>query len=166
LEITTIGPFLKYFDNVRERTMRVACCIPPEKIDWSYAPGKFTLGDLLRHIAVTERYMFAENVQNRDSRYTSHGNEFAAEYPGIIELMQRLHAESLAIFAKLSDEDLQRKCKTPPPSGCAPWWNTRFITAARSIFIWDCWECPRRRFTVSPRKKCAPAAAWINVSVG
>jgi uncharacterized damage-inducible protein DinB len=113
VEITTIGPFLKYFDNIRERTMRVAQCIPPEKIDWTYATGKFTLGDLLRHLAVTERYMFAENVQNRISRYTSHGSEFAANYESIIELMKRLHTESRAIFAKLSDEDLQRKCKTP-----------------------------------------------------
>jgi uncharacterized damage-inducible protein DinB len=113
VEITTVGPFLKYFDNIRERTMRVALCIPPDKIDWTYAPGKFTLGDLLRHLAVTERYMFAENVQNRVSRYTSHGPEFATDYDSIIELMKRLHAESLAIFSKLSDEHLQRKCKTP-----------------------------------------------------
>jgi uncharacterized damage-inducible protein DinB len=113
VEITTIGPFLKYFDNIRERTMRVAHCIPPDKIDWTYAPGKFTLGDLLRHLAVTERYMFAENIQNHDSRYTSHGPEFATDYASIIELMKRLHAESMAIFAKLTDEDLLRKCKTP-----------------------------------------------------
>lgn len=57
--------------------------------------------------------MFAENVQNHDSRYTSHGAEFAASYDSIIELMKRLHAESLAIFAKLTAEDLQGKCKTP-----------------------------------------------------
>src|ERR1700688_176690 len=115
MEITTITPFLRYFDNVRERTMRVAGCIPPGKIDWTYAPGKFTLGDLLRHIAVTERYMFAENVQNHESRYTSHGTELAADFDSVIELMKRLHAESLAIFSKLTDEDLKRKCKTP---GC------------------------------------------------
>jgi hypothetical protein len=54
MEITAVGPFLKYFDNVRERTMCVARCIPPGKIDWTFAPGKFTLGDVLRHIAVTE----------------------------------------------------------------------------------------------------------------
>ncbi len=113
MEITTISPFLKYFDNVRERTMRVASCVPADKMDWTYAPGKFTLGDLLRHIAVTERYMFAENVQNHESRYTSHGNEWARDYESIVELMKRLHAESLAIFAKLTDEDLRRKCKTP-----------------------------------------------------
>jgi uncharacterized damage-inducible protein DinB len=113
MEITTISPFLKYFDNVRERTMRVAACIPPDKIDWTYAAGKFTLGDLLRHIAVTERYMFAENIQNHDSHYTSHGSELASDYESILELMKRLHAESLAIFASLTDEDLGRKCKTP-----------------------------------------------------
>ncbi len=113
MEITTIAPFLKYFDNVRERTMRVALCVPPGKVDWSYAPGKFTPGDLLRHIAVTERYLFAENIQNRQGRYTTHGQELAADFDSILELMKRLHAESLAIFAKLTDEDLKRKCKTP-----------------------------------------------------
>lgn len=113
MEITTIAPFLKYFDNVRQRTMRVARCIPPDKLDWTYAPGKFTLGDLLRHIVVTERYMFAENVQNLPSRYTSHGTELAADFESVMDLMRRLHAESLAIFAKLTDEDLQRTCKTP-----------------------------------------------------
>jgi hypothetical protein len=56
VEIKTIQPFLHYFGNVRERTMRVARCIPPDKIDWTYAPGKFTLGDLLRHLAVAEGF--------------------------------------------------------------------------------------------------------------
>ena len=43
MEITTIAPFLDYFDRVRERTMRVVACIPPEKIEWRAAEGKFTL---------------------------------------------------------------------------------------------------------------------------
>lgn len=111
MEISTIQPFLQYFGNVRERTMRVARCIPPDKMDWSYAPGKFTLGDLLRHIAVTERYMFAENVQGRASRYTSHGKEFADGRDNVLAFMERLHAEAMEIFAKLSDADLQGKCR-------------------------------------------------------
>ena len=45
MEIRTIGQFFRYFGNVRERTMRVARCIPPDKINWTYAPAKFTLGD-------------------------------------------------------------------------------------------------------------------------
>jgi uncharacterized damage-inducible protein DinB len=113
MEIRTIEPFLKYFGNVRERTMRVARCIPPDKIDWSYAPGKFTLGDLLRHIAVAERYMFAENAQGKTSRYISHGKELADGFENILAFMERLHTESMEIFSRFTGDDLQRKCKTP-----------------------------------------------------
>ena len=93
--------------------MRVGRCIPPEKIDWTYAPGKFTLGDLLRHIAVTERYLWAETVQGRESRYKQHGKELADGLQNVLALMERLHSESIEIFSKLSDADLQRKCPTP-----------------------------------------------------
>ena len=110
MEIRTIQPFLQYFGNVRERTMRVARCVPEDKIDGSYSPGKFTLGDLLRHVAVTERHLFAENIQGHVSRYTSHGKEFADGRAAILELMERLHAESMDIFSQLSDESLQEKC--------------------------------------------------------
>ncbi len=113
MEIRTIEPFLKYFNNVRERTIRVARCIPSDKIDWTYAPGKFTFGDILRHLAVAERYMWAENVQGNQSRYTNHGKDLADGYENILAFMERLHAESMEIFSKLTDEDLQRKCKTP-----------------------------------------------------
>jgi uncharacterized damage-inducible protein DinB len=121
MEISTIEPFLHYFKNVRERTMRVARCVPPDKIDWTYAPGKFTLADLLRHIAVTERWIWAETLSGRPSGYTSHGKELAETYESVIALMGRLHAESMEIFAKLSDEDLQRKCKTPDGAEITKW---------------------------------------------
>jgi uncharacterized damage-inducible protein DinB len=113
MEIRTIEPFLKYFGNFRERTVRVARCVPPDKIDWSYAPGKFTLGDLLRHIAVAERYMFAENARGNPSRYTSHDKELADSLENILALMEKLHAESMEIFSRFTEQDLQRKCKTP-----------------------------------------------------
>jgi uncharacterized damage-inducible protein DinB len=121
MNISTIEPFLHYFKNVRERTMRVARCVPPDKIDWTYAPGKFTLGDLLRHIAVTERWIWAETLSGRPSGYTSHGKELAETCESVIALMERLHAESMEIFAKLSDEDLQRKCKTPDGAEITKW---------------------------------------------
>lgn len=121
MEIRTIQPFLQYFGNVRERTMRVARCIPRNQIDWTYAPGKFTFGDLLRHLAVAERYMWAENVQGRQSRYTAHDKALAEGYENVIALMGRLHAESMEIFAGLSDDDLQRKCKTPGGAEIHTW---------------------------------------------
>lgn len=109
MEIQTIQPFLEYFGNLRERTMRVARCVPADKVDWSYASGKFTLGDLLRHIAVTERYLFAENIQGRPSRYISHGKELAESLADILAFMERLHMESMTIFLSLTDTDLQTK---------------------------------------------------------
>jgi uncharacterized damage-inducible protein DinB len=112
VEINSIDPFLKYFENIRERTMRVSRCVPSDKADWSYAPGKFTLGDRLRHIAVTDRYLFAENIQGHPSRYTTHGRELAENLDSILAFIEGLHAESMSIFAKLSYADLQRKCPT------------------------------------------------------
>ena len=121
MEIRTIQPFLHYFGSVRERTMRVARCVPPDKLDWTYAPGKFTFGDLLRHIAVGERFLWAETVQGRASRYTMHGKELADGYESVIAFMERLHAESMEIFGKLSDEELQHKCKTPDDAAITTW---------------------------------------------
>src|SRR5262249_7396667 len=116
MEILTVEPFLKYFSGIRERTTRVGRLVPPDKIDWSCGAGKFTLGDLLRHLAVTERYMWAENVQGKPSRYKSHGKELAESLDDVLALMEKLHAESMEIFSRLTDEDLARKCKTPAGS--------------------------------------------------
>jgi uncharacterized damage-inducible protein DinB len=121
MEIRTMQPFLQYFGNVRERTLRVARCIPPDKLEWTYAPGKFTFGDLLRHLAVVERYMFAENVQGRQSRYTQHDKSLADGLEDIFAFMGRLHADSVEIFSKLSDADLQRKCQTPGGTDITTW---------------------------------------------
>jgi uncharacterized damage-inducible protein DinB len=112
MEIRTIKPFLKYFDSVRERTMRVTRLIPPDKLDWTCSPGKFTLGDLPRHLAVVEHYLWAENIQGKPSRYTSHGKELADGLDNIVTFMERTHAESMEIFGRLTDDDLARNCTT------------------------------------------------------
>jgi uncharacterized damage-inducible protein DinB len=128
MEILAIQPFLQYFGNCRERTLRVARCIPADKVDWTYAPGKFTLGDLLRHLAVTERYMWAETIQNHPSRYTTHGKELANGLENILAFMERLHAESMEIFSRLTDEDLRRKCTTPGGTEITTWKWLRAMT--------------------------------------
>jgi uncharacterized damage-inducible protein DinB len=121
MEIQTIQPFLHYLNNVRERTLRVARCIPPDKIDWTYAPGKFTFGDLLRHLAVAERYMWAETVAGHPARYSTHGPELAATLEEIFAFLEKLHTESLEIFSRLTDADLQRKCQTPDAAPITTW---------------------------------------------
>ncbi len=121
MEIRDIAGFLSYFESVRGRTMRVVRCIPPEKIEWTYAPGKFTLGDLVRHIAATERYMWAETVQGGPSRYPGCGRELADGYDNVIAFMHRMHTEASDIFARLTPQQLQGKCSTPGGADISVW---------------------------------------------
>lgn len=113
MEILTIQPFLDYYDKVRERTLRLIKVVPPGQLDWSYLPGKFSIGDQIRHIATIERYMFAETIVGRKSAYQGCGKELADGYDNVLSFFNELHQQSLAIFRQLSDEDLQRKCVTP-----------------------------------------------------
>jgi uncharacterized damage-inducible protein DinB len=121
MEIRTIQPFLEYFGKVRERTLRVVAYIPPDQLEWTYRPGKFTLGDLVRHLATIERYMYAENALFKPSSYPGHGRELADGYDNVLEFMHRLHEESLAIFRSLTDEDLQKKTVTPGGTSITLW---------------------------------------------
>jgi len=113
MEQERVESFLDYFEQIRERTLRVIRCIPPQKIDWTYKEGRFTFADLIRHLAAIERYMYAENVQLKPSRYPGHGPELADGYTEVLDYMNRLHAESMEIFRSLSDSDLEKRCQTP-----------------------------------------------------
>jgi uncharacterized damage-inducible protein DinB len=121
MQIQDLEIFLEYFEKVHQRTLRVARCIPPDKLDWTYREGKFTLGDLLRHIATIERYMFAETVEGRPSRYAGCGKELADGYEAVLAFAEQLHQESVEIFARLSPEDLHRKCTTPEGASITTW---------------------------------------------
>jgi uncharacterized damage-inducible protein DinB len=116
-----LGEFLDYFDRVRARTRRVAACIPDDRIEWRPRTAAFSLGDLVRHIAVTERYMWAETVLNRPSRHVSHGPELASGPAAVLELLDRLHLEAMAAFRTLTPEMLAGKCTTPDGAAITTW---------------------------------------------
>jgi uncharacterized damage-inducible protein DinB len=121
MEIASIEPFLEYFEKIRERTLRVARCIPPERMDWTYAEGKFTFADLLRHLASIERQMYAENAQHHPSRYAGHGRDLANGYDEVFAYVDRMHEESVAIFSKLTPADLESRCMTPGGASIPVW---------------------------------------------
>ena len=128
MEITNIQSFLDYYEKIRQRTNRLIAVIPPEYMDWAYKPGKFTMADHIRHIAATERYMFAETILGNPCTYNGCGKELADGYDAVLLYFNERHEESLAVFRGLSDEDLQRKCITPGNISIAVWKWLRAMT--------------------------------------
>ena len=106
---------------MRGRTERVVACIPPERVEWTHREGAFTLGDLVRHLAATERWMFAETVAGRASRYPGHGRELADGHDAVLAYFRTMHEESLAIFRALGPDELARKCTTPAGTPITTW---------------------------------------------
>jgi uncharacterized damage-inducible protein DinB len=121
MEIHHVGEFVSYYANLRKRTMNVVNLIPRDKIEWTYAEGKFTFGDLLRHLASIELYMYAENAQLKPSRYPGHGRELAEGYDAVLDYFNRSHEEAMKIFSSLTDEDLQKECVTPAGAKLRVW---------------------------------------------
>jgi uncharacterized damage-inducible protein DinB len=121
METKNIREFLEYYEKVRQRTLKVIASIPPEKYDWSCREGKFSFADIIRHMAAIERYLYAENAQFKPSSYPGHGRELADGPGNVLEFLNRLHRQSMAIFGALSNEDLQRKCVTPGGTPITLW---------------------------------------------
>jgi len=128
METNNIREFLTYYEKVRQRTLRVIACIPPEKYDWSYREGKFSFADIIRHLAAIERYMYGENAQLKPSRYPGHGKELADGLEEILEFFNRMHRESMEIFGRLTEADLQQKCITPGGTPITVWKWLRAMT--------------------------------------
>jgi uncharacterized damage-inducible protein DinB len=121
VESPSAATFLAHYDSVRRRTDRVVERIPPARLEWSWAPGRFTCGDLVRHLAAIERHMFAENCRRRPSRYPGHGRDLADGWQAVMDYYRRSRDEARAIFAALSDADLLARCATPAGAELPVW---------------------------------------------
>ena len=121
MDIRSVSQFLEYWAGLRTRTRRVVACIPPDQVEWTHRAGAFTLGDQVRHLASIERFMYAETVAERPSRYPGCGRELADGYDAILEYLDRLDAEARGIIGALKDADLQRKCETPAGTPITTW---------------------------------------------
>jgi uncharacterized damage-inducible protein DinB len=119
--IDDVESFVEYWRKVRGRTARLLDIVPPEDLEWSYAAGKYTFGDIFRHLPGIERYMCAETVRHRPSAYPGHGIDLARGHEGIRAWMERCHAESLEIFGSLTPSDLASKCLTASGTPITVW---------------------------------------------
>lgn len=121
MEIRDGASFVHYYENVRKRTRRLVELIPEERIEEHPIPGKFSFGDLVRHLAAIERFLYAENVRGKPSRYQGCGTDLAEGKDEILRFFDRCHEESVAIFGSLSPEELNAKCTTPAGTPITVW---------------------------------------------
>lgn len=112
MENNTIDSFLSSYKRAREITKRVIGVIPPDKLDWSYMPGKFTIADLIRHIAAIERNVFAQVLSGSLPTYKGCGKELADGLDDIMIYFNQAHEQSVEIIRSLNDQDLTRKIKS------------------------------------------------------
>lgn len=112
MEIITIESFLSYYEKTRQATNNVIEVIPPGKINWAYMPGKFTIGDQVRHIAGIERYVFAEIAIGNRPKYKGCGKDVADGFEHTMSYFHTMHHESVNIFRSIPNESLKEKIKS------------------------------------------------------
>jgi uncharacterized damage-inducible protein DinB len=126
--ISSVQAFRKYFDGVRRRTMNYIETIPPDEIDWSPGPGRFSCGDLVRHLAATEQ-MYVGVVLEGNWQYHGHAPTDATRtLDDAVAQLKQIHEGAMEKLMTLPDVEL-----TEPRPGPVP--NTRPIKAWRWLML-------------------------------
>jgi len=113
--------FIAYWPSVRGRTRRLLPLIPPDQLEWLPGPGRWSLGDQVRHLAGIERWMYAENVHGRQTRYPGHDRALAEGLDAIMAYHDRCHEEAMALFRSLTPEQWVGKSATPGGVAITTW---------------------------------------------
>lgn len=121
LENNEVNDFIKYFESIRQRTIRVVQCIPEDKIDWSPKEGKMTLGDIVRHFALSERYIFVGIAKYDKNEYPGIDSMKKMSYAETMDFFSKIHQETMDILRTISDEDFKKKVTTPDGAKISVW---------------------------------------------
>lgn len=109
--ISTVTAFAGYFTGIRKRTLNYLHAVPAQQMDFSPHPGKFTLGDLIRHLGSTEA-MFVGAVLDGRWAYGGHGRELGATLEAALAYLDRQHSEAMARLQAAPDTVLSAKVPT------------------------------------------------------
>ena len=116
--MTSMDQFSQAFRNIRERTRQSRNASPTTG---SVAPrGMFTLGDLVRHIAVGTFHL-GRIGPRAQSKYVTHGRELADGKAAVLAFLDRMHEEATALFLALPPEAMDEKCPTPAGVELTTW---------------------------------------------
>ena len=159
MTVQSVAEFIAYFEKVHARTARLLPLIPAAKLEHAPGPDRFSFGDLIRHLAGIERYLFVERAVGGTMSYPGHKKALAEGYEAVLSYHHRLHNESLELLGTLSDEDLQGKCKTPAGASITVGkWLRAMLEhemhhRGKLFLCWGCLAWPPHRCSVLPRKR-------------
>ena len=122
MQFSSAEIFTEYYGKVRARTKRLIDVVPgrsvrldPHRRQVSRSPT------FIRHLAAIERFMYAENVQGKPSRYRGCGKDLADGPTAVVDFFDTCHRESMEIFEKLTPDALVEKCTTPAGTPITTW---------------------------------------------
>lgn len=92
-----------YLAGIHKRTRRLLDLIPESDIEWRPGPGRMSFGELIRHIAGIERWVYAEVARGSASCYPGNAEALAAGKAASIAYFDALHADADAILRPMLD---------------------------------------------------------------
>ena len=116
-----VDELVSYLGRVFERTRRVAVLIPAGELEHDFGRDGFTPGDLVRHLAGIDRYMFVEAVACGKNRYPGHDRSLADGLESVLGYYDRLVGECLQILRGMPPTDFTAKVKTPDGASITAW---------------------------------------------
>ena len=119
--VMDLSAFLDYWPSVRNRTRRLIPLIPADRLEWAPDDSRWSLGDQMRHLVGIERWMYAETVQGRPTRYPGHGRELADGLAVVLAYHDHAHEESMALFRALTPEQWAGRSVTPAGTTISTW---------------------------------------------
>jgi uncharacterized damage-inducible protein DinB len=106
-----VEEFVSYFDAIRKRTLQYAKVIPASMMDWGPVEGKFTTGEILRHLGSAE-VMFVHVLQHGEWTYSGHEKTKGATLEEALHYMDKCHARLKEGILTVGDELLVKKVPT------------------------------------------------------
>jgi uncharacterized damage-inducible protein DinB len=100
--IVSVRGFAAYFDGVRRRTGGFFRAIPADRVDWAPKAGEYTCGDIVRHVAASER-MFVGAVADGQWRYGGHERRLAPTLEAALADLDAAHGACAARLRALDD---------------------------------------------------------------
>ena len=101
--------------------MNVIKCIPPNKINWKPKKDKMSLGDIIRHLALAERYLYVGIAKYNNNLYPGFQESETKSYKDIVDFLIKCHNDSIVLLRSIDNSELLKKVTVPGGAEITMW---------------------------------------------